>query len=55
MLFNSYRLAQKTIPLPPNNVGFPIAQTMGFAAVQHWIGGRGYKHFLNTVEMIVRK
>ena len=35
MLFNSYRLAQKTTPLPPNNVGFPIAQTMGFAAVQH--------------------
>ena len=22
-------------PFPPNNVGFPIAQTMGFVAVQH--------------------
>ena len=34
MLFNYYRLAQKTTPLPLFNVGFPIAQTMGFAAVQ---------------------
>ena len=38
MLFNYYGSHKKLPPpppLPPNNVGFPIAQMMGFAAVQH--------------------
>ena len=35
------------------NVGFPIPQTMNFAAAQHRIGGVGFKQFLYKVEVFL--
>ena len=33
--YSIFTTSHKNYPLSPTNVGFPIAQTMGFAAVQH--------------------